>query len=242
MSLATHRPRGIAEIVDATFVLYRAHAAAIATVAVVVTAPPAIIKTVAPAAFAGIIALVGGLLLPIGQGAITAIIAAAVERNEALDVGEAFRRTAGRRGSLIAVQITAGLMVFIGCIFLLVPGFIALAWTAVTVPVVMIEQLGYSNAIDRSRVLARRRWRHIFGTLLLSWGIVLLLMIGASVIVGLFGATTGIGDFLLDILFAFALPVPAIAVTLLYYDLRVRSESADLDAMISALPAPTPAA
>ena len=241
MSLASHRPRNIGEIVDATFILYRAHFATIITVAMLVVAPPAILKAVVPADFARILELVGNLLIPIGQGAITGIVAAAVERGETLNGGDALRSTTGRTGSLIAVQIASGLMVFIGFILLVVPALIALVWTAVAVPVVMVEQLGYSKAIDRSRALGRGKWRHVFGTLLLSWGLAFLIMFGAGIILGVLGAGDRIGDVLASLLFAVVLPVPTIAMTLLYYDLRVRTESADLDAMISALPTPIPA-
>ena len=241
MSLASHRPRNIGEIVDATFIIYRAHFATIITVAMLVVAPPAIIKVAVPADFARILELVGNLLIPIGQGAITSIVAAAVERGETLNGGDALRSTTGRTGSLIAVQIASGLMVFIGFILLVVPALIALVWTAVAVPVVMVEQLGYSKAIDRSRALGRGKWRHVFGTLLLSWGLAFLIMLGAGFILGVLGAGDRMEGFLVDLLFAVVLPVPTIAMTLLYYDLRVRTESADLDAMISALPTPIPA-
>jgi hypothetical protein len=240
MSLASHRSRSVVEIVDATFRFYRTNLSTIVTVAILITAPPAIIKVVAPGGFEPFIDLVANLLIPIAQGAITAIVAAAVERGEALDVGEALRSTRDRRGSLIAVQIASGLMVFIGLILLVVPGLIAVAWTAVCVPVVTIERLDYSRAIDRSRALARGRWKHVLGTLLLSWGLALLLMLGAGVIAGLLEINDRTAGLLLEVLFAVAFPVPTIALTLLYYDLRVRTESADLDAMISELPTPTP--
>lgn len=243
MSLATHRPRTIGEIVDATFLLYRAHFATIITVAMLVVAPPAIIKVVVPAEFERILDLIGNLLIPIGQGAITSIVAAAVERGETLSSGDALRSTGGRTGSLIAVQIAAGLMVVIGLILLVVPGLIAFAWTAVCIPVVMLERLGYSKAIDRSRALSRGQRGHVLGTLLLSWGLALLIMLGAGLIVGALGtAGERIGNALVELSFALVIPIPTIAMTLLYYDLRVRTESADLDAMISALPTSIPQA
>jgi hypothetical protein len=241
MSLASYRPRSIGEIVDATFILYREHFPTIITVAMLVVAPPAIVKVVVPVEFERILEIIGNLLIPIGQGAIASIVAAAIERGETLSGGDALRSTRGRTGSLIAAQIASGLMVFIGLILLVVPALIALVWTAVCVPVVMVEQLGYSKAIDRSRALARGKWRHVFGTLLLSWGLAVLLMLGAGVIMGVLGTGDRVAGFLSDILFAVVFPVPAIAMTFLYYDLRVRTESADLDAMISALPTSMPA-
>jgi hypothetical protein len=240
MSLASHRPRTIGEIVDATFFLYRAQFATIITVAMLVVAPPALMKVVVPAEFERILDLIGNFLIPIGQGAITSIVAATVERGETLNSGDAFRSTSGQTGSLIAVQIASGLMVFIGLVLLVVPALIALWWTAVCVPVVMLERLGYSKAIDRSRALGRGQLRHVLGTLLLSWGLAVVIMAGAGLIVGMLVTRERIGDVLFELLFAVVIPIPTIAMTLLYYDLRVRTESADLDAMISELPAPVP--
>jgi len=240
MSLAAYRPRSVAEIVDATFTFYRDNAAAIITVAMLIVAPPAILKAVVPDWFGQIVEFAGNFIVPIGQGAIAALVAAAVERDETLDSGAALRSTSGRVGSLIAAQIASGLMVFIGLVLLVVPGFIALIWTAVCIPVVMIERVGYSAAIDRSRTLARGSWGHVLGTLVLSWGLAFLLVLGAAFLGGMFGVKDGVTDLVSEILFGLVIPIPAIAMTFLYYDLRVRSESADLDAMISALPTATP--
>lgn len=237
MSLASHRARTVGELVDATFTLYRAKFSTVVTIAMLIVAPPAIIKALIPVEWRPVVELVGNLLSPIALGAIAALVSAFVERDESLDVGDALRSTSGLRGSLVAVQIASGLLVLIGLILLVVPGLIVLAWTAVAVPVVVIERLGYSKAIERSRALARGRWGHVVGTMLLSWGLAFLLLVGGGVIAGIIGS---IGEMLVELLFAVALPVPAIAMSLLYYDLRVRTESADLDAMISALP-PTPA-
>lgn len=241
MSLASLRPRAIVEIVDATFAFYRANVATIVTVVMLLLAPPALVKLVVPASFERMIDITVNLLVPVAQGAIAIIVAGAVERDERLDVGDALRGAASRTGSLIAAQIASGLMVIIGFVLLIVPGLIALAWTAVCNPVVMIEQVGYSKALERSRALARGRWGHVLGTFFLSWGIALLVMIGAAVLVGILGFEGAIGGLLVELLVAVLLPIPAIATTLLYFDLRVRAESADLDAMVAALPASAPA-
>ena len=238
MSLATHRARTIGEIVDATFRLYQAHFATVITVAVIVVAPTALLKMVVPFEFAQVLEIIGNLVIPIAQGAITAVVVAAVERSETLSSGDALRGIGDQAGSLLAVQLASGLMVFIGLVLLLVPGVIAIAWTAVCVPVVVIERVGYTKAIDRSRALGRGQKGQVFGTLLLSWGIVLGASVGEGLVIGMLGAAGNrIADVLAELLFAVMLPIPTIAVTLLYYDLRVRTESADLDAMISALPA-----
>jgi hypothetical protein len=241
MSLANHRPRGVGEILDASFTFYRANFATCLTIAMIVIAPAAVIKAFVPPALLQLVGFIGNLFVFIAQGAIAAMVAASIERGETLDVGTAFRATAGRRGSLIGAQIESGLMVVIGFILLVIPGFIALAWTAVSVPVVVVEGLGYSKAVSRSGALSRGRWGHVLGTLLLSWAIAIVLLVGMSAVAGITGIGTGVVTFVSEILFAFVIPVPSIAMTFLYYDLRVRTESADLDAMVAELPTSTPA-
>lgn len=236
MSLADHRPRSVAELVDASFNLYRANAAAIITAAMLVVAPPAILKALAPAALERLIDLIGNLLVPLAQGAITVCVASIVERDGRPDAGHALREASARAGSLIGVQILSGVMVVIGMVLLLVPGVIAAIWTAVCLPAVVIERVGVSRAIERSRALVRDRWMHVLGTLLLAWGIALVFIVGAGMVLGLLGPGDRISTLLVDLLFGLVYPIPAIAVTLLYYDLRVRTESADIDAMLSALP------
>jgi hypothetical protein len=241
MSLAQHRSRSVAEIVDSTFTFYRANLAALVTLFILVLGPGAILKSVAPPEWQAALDVVGNLLIPLGQGAVAAMVAASVELDTRLSLGAALRAVAGRTGSLIGVQITSGLMMIIGLILLVVPGVIALIVTAVGIPVVVIEDLGYSKALERSRALVRGRWKPVLGTLLLSWGIAFLLLMGAAFILGLLNLSERVAGLLIDLLIAAILPVPAIAMTLLYYDLRVRTEGADLDAMAAALPAPEPA-
>jgi hypothetical protein len=242
MSLANYRPRTIGEIVDAAATLYRAHFATVVIVTMIIVVPPAIVKMFVPDWAGGIVDLIGNLLIPISQGAIAAVVAGAIERGEAMDVGQAFRSTRGRVGSLITVQIASGILVVLGMILLVIPGFIAIAVTAVCVPVVMIEQLDQTKAITRSRVLARGQWMRVLGTVALAWGVSFLIIIGASLIMGLVITNGVIVDLTGDIIIGLVLPVPAITTTLIYYDLRVRTESADLDAMISGLPPEAPTA
>ena len=238
MSLATHRTRSVSEIVDATFVLYRAQLATIVTVMMIVIAPFSILKAVLPAALWPVLDLACQLLIPVAQGAIVSIVAAAVERGESLAGGDALRSTSGHAGSLLAATIASGLLVMIGLVLLVVPGVIAAAWTAVVIPVVMLERVGYSKAIERSRALGRGRRGHVLGTLLLSWAIAFLLLMSGGLGIGMLRAGDLATDVLSWLIMAIALPIPTIATALLYYDLRVRTESADLDAMISELPAP----
>lgn len=240
MTLANYRPRRVSEILDASIVFYRTNFLTILTIGMAVVVPPAILKFLIPNELDRLIDFLGNLLIFVGQGAIAAVVAASLERNQELSPVEAFGATAGKRGSLIAVQILSGLMLLVGLLLLLIPGVIAVVWTAVGVPVVMIDGLGYSKAVSRSRELARGNFGRVLGTLVLTWGLTILMVMGAGAVLGMFGSEKSALDLLIEVLFGVFFPVPAIAMTFLYYDLRVRNEGADMEAMLSDLPAPAP--
>jgi uncharacterized BrkB/YihY/UPF0761 family membrane protein len=138
----------------------------------------------------------------------------------------------------------SALLTTLGFAALVIPGFIALAWTATAVPSAAIEELSLRDALDRSRALARGRVGHVLGTLSLVWLILAVLFFGLVFVV----TTVIMMDSTRPVLFILALlmrlvrvpvfPLIGVVSTLLYYDLRVRSEGADVAAMIEALPLP----
>jgi len=85
---------------------------------------------------------------------------------------------------------------------------------------------------------------HVLGTASLSTLIFFAIFIGTGLMIGIVGGMIGLPARLIGsisrIVVVPLFPLFSIAVTLLYYDLRVRSEGADVAAMIDALPA-TPA-
>ena len=239
--LANHRPRGAAEILDASAGIYRAHIGVLLVISIAVVLPPAILRAFLPTDLGNVISLAGNLLVPLAQGAIILLVSAALEEGKAISAGEAYRRLGKHGGGIIGVQIMTGILVILGLILLIVPGIIAIAWTAVAGPVVVLEGISSGHALTRSRALARGQVKHVLGTLLLAWVIVLALIVGISFALGLLGAVVGLGamatQFLTELLFAPMLPLLSIPVALLYYDLRIRNEGADIDAMVAGLPA-----
>ncbi|MBW8769915.1 MAG: hypothetical protein JF589_09175 [Gemmatimonadetes bacterium] len=242
--LAQTRPRSVTEIIDASFRFYRARFGDLLVVSALLLVPPAIVAAIAPLWLQAVARFVSNFMYLFSQGAIAVIVAAALERNQALSAGEAFRELNGRWGKVLGASIMSGLMVFIGFVLLIIPGFIAAAWTAVAVPVAAIEGLASSKAIDRSRALAKGRLGHVLGTVILTWFLVWLVVFGVAVslgiAVGMLGIPQRISGMLFELVMVPIFPLVAITVTLLYYDLRVRGEAADVSALIDALPA-TPA-
>ncbi len=242
--LAQIRPRSAAEIVDATFRFYRAHAGDLLVVSALLLVPPALLGAIAPSSTERLVDMFGRWMYYFSQGAIAVLVAAALERNETLSAGQVFRRLRGRWFKLITTSWLSALMIILGFVLLIVPGIIALAWTMVALPVAAIEGKSSSPATERSRALARGRMKHVLGTMALVWLIVAALFFGAAFSLSFLPWVSELPEHLIGMISELLLvplaPVIGIAVTLLYYDLRVRSEGADVSAMIAALPVTPP--
>lgn len=145
-------------------------------------------------ALAGVLGIVLGLLWLVASGALVQATVAhgqgrPAELREMLQVGIL------RCLPLFAVYVLFLLGVWIGIIFLVVPGIMLAVTWSVCLPAIVTEQPGVFGAFGRSRALTKgARW-HVFGILLLAAVIYLL----ASVAIGLvsvagygsFGALTG---------------------------------------------------
>lgn len=239
--IAQHRPRSASEILDASAQFYRAHLGVLLVIATAVILPPAILRTMAPAGLGPFVSLVGNLLIPVGQGAMILLVKAVLEEGQEISAGEAYRRLGDRTGEMVGAQMMSGILVILGLIVLVIPGILAFAWTSVVGPVVAIERARGSAALGRSRELTRGLTKHVLGTILLAWILMFILIIGASFSLGLLGGVIGLGEsateFISELLFVPLLPLITIPVAFLYYDLRIRNEGADIDAMVAELPA-----
>jgi hypothetical protein len=238
--LAQTRPRRATEIVDASFQLYKAHFGDLLVISALLLVPPALITALVPTSFQPVIQFGGNIMFLVCQGAVAVLVAAAVESDQRLSAGQAIRELGTGTANVIAVSIMAGILVMLGLILLIVPGIIALAWTMVSTPVVAVEELTSWSALKRSRELVRGHIGHVLGTMALSWVIVLVLVIGSALAMGLVFGVFGLAGRLSNLiggLFIVPLaPLIGVTMTLLYYDLRVRAEGADVIAMADVLP------
>jgi uncharacterized membrane protein len=138
----------------------------------------------------------------------------------------------GRLGAVIGLSLLVGILVTLAAILLLVPGIIVWCVYAVAVPVCVVESLGARTSMTRSSFLTKgNRWR-IFGIFALIF--IASLVIGAPV--GFIAATTGgirfaqVASFLIEALFG---AFNAVVVGVLYYQLRVAREGADIEKIAS---------
>ena len=238
--LAHTRPRSVAEIIDASFRIYRAHWGDLAVLSALLLVPPALLTTITPAWFHAVIQVVENLMFLVVQGASAVLVCAAIETDRAISAAETLRRLGERAGAVVGASILSGIFMMIGAFFLVVPGIIIAVWTAVAAPVAAIEEVRSFRALERSRDLGRGHFWHVLGTIVFAWVIMLVLALGGGITLATLLRMAGVPDVISDglqaLLFVALFPFVGVAVTLLYYDLRVRNEGADLMAMMEALP------
>ncbi len=163
-------------------------------------------------------------------------------------IGSAFSSARSSMLRVIGISIAIAIAVGIALIFLIVPGiYLALAWS-LAIPVTVLEGGGLNTSVTRSKALTKgSRWRILLIYLLiivLSFVVSAVLQFGLLLSIRLFGvhdrttilaithAMQSMGSFLSASLVG---PLGTIALTLIYYDLRVRKEGFDLQLMMATL-------
>jgi uncharacterized membrane protein len=132
--------------------------------------------------------------------------------------GQLLRSASPVLGQLILVGILAGIGEVIGFILIIVPGLFLLTIWAVAAPVVVLEHPGAVKALGRSRELVRGNGWQVFGVLLL-------LLIGVGVLTEVIyvianSASTAVGLVVRVVLGILTAPISALAVAVLYFELR----------------------
>jgi hypothetical protein len=233
------RQRSAVEIIDGAFSLYRAHFATLAAISLVLLGPFQVFGVLVGGITGSVIASLSGFLSPIAVGATVAVVSDAMH-DRPISVGSAFGQIAGRWGTLVLVSFVQGLLTFLGFLLLFVPGVLALCWLFAAPMAVVVERMtSTTDALGRSRQLARGQFWHILGTLALSWVILFVLLVATGIGFGLLGNLIGLGDqvtgFLGQWVFILAMPVVGTASGLLYFDLRIRTEAYDIERLTQTL-------
>jgi hypothetical protein len=140
-----------------------------------------------------------------------------------LSIGETVRAATPFLAPVIGASILAGIAITIGLILIIVPGLFLITIWAVIVPVIVLEGAGVFDAFGRSRQLVRGRGWHVFGTLVLTWIILLVvnLVLGAIFVALPHVLSNGLSSVISGTLVA---PFIALVVTLVYYRLSGTSD------------------
>jgi tryptophan-rich sensory protein len=147
-------------------------------------------------------------------------------RGVPVSIGESLIFAARRFLPMIGVAITSGVLIWLGFILLVVPGFTVLCMYYVAAPVCVAEKAGVGASLSRSRFLTKgHRWA-IFGAYMLIFVLGAIsagIATGATSTVGETGAMV-VGYAVQAIFGAFV----AVLAAVLYYQLRVAKEGIDL--------------
>ena len=186
--------------------------------------------------------------VPVATG-IAAWLVSQAFTGETVSLGDAVGRGLRRAPGLIGVSIIAGVSVVLGLIGLIVGGFVVAAWMYTAIPVYALEDVHASEAIDRSLALSRGNVMHVLGVLLGAAVAYLILEIISGLVLNWLWLTVTHHVYVpVRVLTLVAmitnlaiLPLPHVFPAIVYYDLRVRREGMDIEAMAQALDDAPPA-
>jgi Membrane domain of glycerophosphoryl diester phosphodiesterase len=256
----TLRPLTIGELLDRTFFYYRGHFALFAGIAAL---PSVFLLTLQLAAVffkptggGSILTLVfwlGTAFVSLATNTLahgaTVVAVSQVLLARETNIAEAFNGIRTRVGELLIISINVGVRVMLGTMLLIVPGILLALRYSLTIPVAVLEEKGVSDSLARSATLTRgHRGRILLVYILLFvlivtgsmlWPFLTMLVTGVFFSAVRAGQTPvwmqvvlQFGGFLNQSLLA---PIMTIALTLVYYDERVRKEAFDLEHMMQQL-------
>lgn len=249
------RPLSVGEILDTSFSLYRRHFSALATVALVCTGLPLVLRLFMEAAggifanltLAVLYAISLTMLNLVATGA-TVFVVSESYLGRPISAREALRRATPYIGRILVCSMLMALVVGLGFLLLIVPGIMLATGLALAIPAVVLEPRSTASAaLSRSWELTRgSRWR-IFG---LGFTLLVLLYVPVVAITGLLAVVlppasgAPFGPTLVSTIAAIAFggivqmflyPLFYCVLTVTYYDLRVRKEGFDLELLASTL-------
>lgn len=230
------QPMSLGELLDGSFTLYRRHFTALVGVAAICYGPFQVIRLYAEISggwtehivllfVALMMALVLGL---VGSAAILKVVSDGYLGREPR-AGDAVSFALGRFGALMLAGLARSVLILLGTFLLIVPGIIIACGYSVVSQVVVLESPPHAlDSLGRSWELTRG---HRGTVLVLAFVLMLVASIPGAIAGALsipFGMPALVVGALASILLAPLLPC---GLTLFYYDMRIRKEAFDLEAL-----------
>jgi hypothetical protein len=166
-------------------------------------------------------------------------------------ISACYARVKGKVGRVIYASVELGVRVGFGFMLLILPGVYWAGKYGLAVPAVVLEDIKGKQACARSAQLTKDSVGRIIAIYFLTWILVVAISAGLGAALGvtapgLARATGTTGSTVFKYLLSYLVntmvtPVMAIALTLAYYDQRVRKEAFDIESMMSLLGEPTAA-
>lgn len=196
-----------------------------------------------------ILTSIGGFLATlVAQGAVMKAVSNVYLGGEP-EAAESLRYAFARLPSIVWLMLLYGFFLVLATLALIIPGiYLYVAW-AVAVPALLLEDRRGTRALKRSRSLVSGRWWSVFAVLLI---VTLLTAVVTGIVSGAVGALLSVSDntdtfggFVANNLVGIVAqvlvtPLTAILGVVIYFDLRVRKESFDLEVLARAIGSPSP--
>jgi hypothetical protein len=241
----------VGDILDRGLKLLLARLGTFYAINLIVLSPIIAVQLATPVLGAGlgflVVPILNLILQPIGTAAILHVISQEFV-DQRVGVGDAFRFALSRFGTLLGASIISGFIIGIGLGCILVPGLIFWTWYALVPQVVVVEGLGVTASLNRSKQLGEGfRWR-IFGIICLVLTLMVIILVALALLLGQvfpqnevvpvagggirfvlnyrnYAIDTVITELVIILMGTFQ----AVCLTLLYFDLRIRKEGFDLE-------------
>ena len=172
-------------VIGEAWELYKAHWRHLIPIALVVYLVLALATLVLALVLTWLGVLLGLVISIVGafwvQGALTEAVADIRDGKPDLTMGQTFERVRPRLGAIIVAGFLAGLGIALGLVLLIVPGLFLLTIWAVIIPVVVLEGRSAGESFGRSRELVRGFGWNVFGTIVLTF----VILLGVSIVLSL---------------------------------------------------------
>ena len=257
----TLRPLSLGQLLDETFNIYRRNfllfvgISAVPNIALLLLQFVFAALAVSGSQSIGIVAVLAGLGTIVASLFVSSIVTAAttfgvsdVYLDRPTSMVACFSRVGSKALRVIFVSFVVGLIVGLGSLLCLVPGIYWAGVYGIAIPAVVLENITGGQALTRSSNLTKGSVGRVIVVYFLTAIFTLCMAIALSMAVTALGSVafhdTGIFSrqvfqeilsTLGGILFG---PITAIALTLVYYDQRVRKEAFDIEHMMSMMGGP----
>lgn len=186
-------------------------------------------------------------LMMLGQtlcsGALTRSVAETYLGHD-MSVGQAYRHVLPKFLTLILASVLVSICVGFGFLMLVVPGVIFSLWFALTTPAIIMEDLGATAGMSRSRTLVKGNLGKVFAVGFLAFVLMLVITLPFGFAGSLLTRMVAQDNRTIAIFISqlcetlgqlITTPIGATTSILLYYDLRIRKEGFDLQMMIESM-------
>jgi hypothetical protein len=255
----TLRPLSLGQILDETFNIYRNNFVLFVTISAIPNSIVLVLQLGSKLAAQNssepnsLLAALGGLVAVFASLFATSLVTAAttlgvsdIYLETPTTAASCFSRVSDKVMRVLGVSIAVGLIIIVGIILLVVPGIYWAGLYGLAVPAVVLENIAPGQGLKRSSTLTSGSVGRVivvyFLAAILAFIMALVLRTILSA-VGLAFGNHGIAKEAWDqviatittILFG---PISAIAITLTYYDQRIRREAFDISHMMSLMNRP----